>query len=270
MPNPSMGSTSTAINLSAEVQEFIRSIIRELPQPQAHPGSQPKFKDPQTLDGTKSQYEYWKHTLQQYVAGMEKDRAISLILSYMQGPAVEPWKDSVFQAKHTAEGWGFATLDVFWVEMDKIYKDPNLARTAQARLEKLRMKGLEVQEFFTELYWVSNALGINGIENNYDNWKSRVLAIVQNESIHHAIMGNLRPVPMQVTHTAQVPRAAPAPAPAPPQTQRDGTGITYGDRGQPMDLDRLCVKCRMKKKEAGMCGDVWHIPPSKKGNLLVM
>ncbi|KAH9901690.1 hypothetical protein C8Q73DRAFT_632742, partial [Cubamyces lactineus] len=108
------------------------------------------FKDPQTFNGTQSRYEYWKHTLQQYVASMEKDQAISLILSYVQGPAIELWKDSVFQAKHTAEGWNSASLDLFWVEMDKIYKDPNLTCTTQAKLEKLRMKGLEAQEFFIE------------------------------------------------------------------------------------------------------------------------
>ncbi|KAJ8456670.1 hypothetical protein ONZ51_g11984 [Trametes cubensis] len=106
--------------------------------------------------------------------------------------------------------------------MHSIFIDLNLSQTAQAKLERLRMKGQEAQEFFTEfeqlctqagydinapmvlnilqqgihpdivnrLYWAFNALGINNIPNTYESWKSWVLAIVQNESIHKAVMSN--------------------------------------------------------------------------------
>ena len=290
-----MGSTSAPFNLTAEVQAFIRSLIQELPQPRLDVEPRPKFKDPQTFDGTKSRYEYWKHTLQQYVAGMEKDRAISLILSYVQGPNVEAWKDALYVDKHRDNAWTFATVGEFWARMDSIFIDPNLSRTAQAKLERLRMKGQEAQEFFTEfeqlctqagyeidapmvlnilqrgirpdivdrLYWASNAPGINGIQNTYENWKSRVLAIVQNESIHKAVMSN-RSFPSQSTHTqAPQPSRQPAQSHAPIPTRRDGTGITFGGRGQPMDLDRLCLKCKMKKRDPGTCGDAWHVPNRK-------
>ncbi|KAJ3559361.1 hypothetical protein NM688_g397 [Phlebia brevispora] len=65
----------------------------------------------------------------------------------------------------------------------------------------------------------------------------------------------------------QAPRGAPpqyqqqTPQQAPTYTAvQTGTGTTFMGRGQPMDLDRACLKCGAKRSEKGTCGSPWHKP----------
>ncbi|KAI0665715.1 hypothetical protein C8Q78DRAFT_949862, partial [Trametes maxima] len=109
------------------------------------------FKDPHTFDGNRSRYGPWKHVLQQYVAGMEKDRAISLILSYVQGESVEDYKEALSTAHYDGDEWSYDTLDEFWTEMDGRFKDSNEASRAQSKLPHLKMRGgMTAQDFFTQ------------------------------------------------------------------------------------------------------------------------
>lgn len=47
--------------------------------------------------------------------------------------------------------------------------------------------------------------------------------------------------------------------------RRDGTGTLYQGGGQPMQVDRACIKCGHKKSQKGTCGDTWHLPNRPAG-----
>ncbi|KAI0643517.1 hypothetical protein C8Q79DRAFT_884667, partial [Trametes meyenii] len=85
-----------------------------------------------------SRYGPWKHVIQQYVAGMEKDRAISLILSYIQGENVKDYKEVLSTAHYDGDRW-------------RHFKDSNETSRAQSKLPYLKMRGgMTAQDFFTQ------------------------------------------------------------------------------------------------------------------------
>ncbi|KAI0363020.1 hypothetical protein BV20DRAFT_915013, partial [Pilatotrama ljubarskyi] len=75
---------------------------------------------------------------------------LSTIISFVRGERVEHWRQA-FTKKHYIGGkWTFATVDDFWKELDKIFVDPNLAKTAQAWLEHCYMGNRPAVEFFQD------------------------------------------------------------------------------------------------------------------------
>ncbi|KAI0800170.1 hypothetical protein C8Q74DRAFT_1444135 [Fomes fomentarius] len=195
----------------------------------------------------------------------------------------------------------FATVKDFWDELDKYFVDPNLAKTAQARLEKCYMGNREANDFFQDFEELVLQAGFKTTDahvldilqrnartsiiqtiyasgnepTNYDAWKLRIKNIdtlwhkgqiimrgthtanphpsSRNSTSTH---NNSHPTPCPPAPAPQVTATTPAPA----VTRRDGTGVMYGGRGEPMDLDHACVKCGKKKSEAGLCQSPWHIP----------
>ncbi|KAI0371858.1 hypothetical protein BV20DRAFT_908647, partial [Pilatotrama ljubarskyi] len=128
---------------------------------------------PRDVQWTKSRYSPWKFSLQQYVAGLQKARAISVILSYIQGERVDIWKEAFWRAHYDNGSWNFKTIDTFWEKLDSIFDDPNTRHTAQVKLESLKMRG-SAQEFFTEFeqlvaiskYKLDNEFVLNILQRN--------------------------------------------------------------------------------------------------------
>ncbi|CDO75043.1 hypothetical protein BN946_scf184640.g18 [Trametes cinnabarina] len=273
---------------TSAMEAFFEKILRRLERTSA-PG--PKLKDPETFNGTKSRYSPWKFVLQQYVAGLDKDRAISVVLSYIQGERVDIWKEAFSRSNYENGAWKFDTLNAFWKALDTVFDDPNVKHTAQAKLESLKMKG-SAQEFFTEFeqlvtlanYDLDNEFVLNILQRNaredfvrniyargnipttFAAWKTRLLGLDKYRNMFNVIRHGPSRIP--TAPTTQRPNSAPNPPPQPQPipVRRDGTGIIYGGRGQPMDLDRKCIKCSAPKREKGSCGDAWHIPNRSSPN----
>ncbi|RPD71342.1 hypothetical protein L226DRAFT_438580, partial [Lentinus tigrinus ALCF2SS1-7] len=108
------------------------------------------IKEPDTFDGTKARYDAWKQQVQLYVGSLDKNRAITTIISFVRGEHVERWRQSFTKKHHQGAHWDFATLADFWTELDGVYVDPNLAKTAQARLEQCFMGQREANDFFQD------------------------------------------------------------------------------------------------------------------------
>ncbi len=54
-------------------------------------GAQPEVKEPDIFNGNKTWYNAWKQQVQQYVGGLDKDRAIAIVLSFVQGGCIKCW-----------------------------------------------------------------------------------------------------------------------------------------------------------------------------------
>lgn len=254
--------------------------------------AEPKFKDPDVFDGNKLRYDAWKYNIRQYVAGVGKDRAISMILSYVRGEKVDLWKQALIDTNLDNGAWLFGTMDRFWQELDGVFVDQNRKHTAQVQLEALKMGG-NAQDFFTEFEqlctnagfekdseYVLNILQRNTTERyissiyasdtlpaNYNGWKTRILQLAKQRALFDVVRGHQsRPTPAQPPiRTSYTPRPyqptyAPPAGPPPIPARRDATGFLFGGRGQPMDLDRICKKCNARQRDKGTCGDAWHVP----------
>ncbi|KAI0730649.1 hypothetical protein C8Q76DRAFT_593951, partial [Earliella scabrosa] len=106
---------------------------------------------PDAFDGTnKARYQPWKQQLQLHVGSMEKDRAITTVVSFIRGERIEHWREAFSKKHHQAGQWSFKDLAEFWEALDKVFVDPNLAKTAQVRLERCFMGNREANEFFLD------------------------------------------------------------------------------------------------------------------------
>ncbi|KAM5538143.1 hypothetical protein V8D89_008186 [Ganoderma adspersum] len=256
-----------------------------------------KLQRPEDFGGEHAKYVTWKSDISIYVAGADKDRAISTIVSGCRGNAsIDGWR-LAFQKAHWTNAWSFADLPVFWAEMDATFTDPNKAVTAQQTLKHYRMRGKEAQMFFQEFKDLVSKAGysklmiqvINLLKHAvdskiigmiyatgnppsataYDDWKSHITTIDTHNHQWAAELGAYHHQQPRATHghTAYAPPPHATPhvpfhPPAQPQvpTRRDATSVTFGGREQLMDLDHLCKKCGSRKRDKGTCGDCWHVP----------
>lgn len=303
-PDPSMaaGSSSAAAAGTAAAsppqrdpawEDLITSLLNRINVRNERP-AEPKFKDPDVFDGNKLRYDAWKYSIRQYVDGVEKDRAISLILSYVRGEKVDLWKQALIDVNLENGSWLFGTMDRFWQELDSVFIDQNRRHTAQVQLEALKM-GNNAQDFFTEFEQLTTRAGfdrddeyvLNILQRNvteryiasiyasdrlpatYDEWKTRVLQLAKQRALFDVVRGHQsqsrQPAAAPAPRLPFIPRPyqptyAPPAGPPPIPTRRDTTGTLFGGRGQPMDLDRICKKCNARQRDKGTCGDAWHVP----------
>ncbi|KAI0369160.1 hypothetical protein BV20DRAFT_968348 [Pilatotrama ljubarskyi] len=287
-----------APQIDEDTQAFIQATVQTLVERFPTSSPRPKVKEPDTFDGTKARYDAWKQELQLYVGSMDKDRAITTIVSFIRGDHIERWR-RVFCKKHHLPGgkWTFESLDDFWTEVDKTYVDPNVVKTAQANLEQCLMGSRPAADFFQEFEELANLAGystadkhlidlverhskpsiINTIyasgeePTSYEDWKTRITNIDTFWRKGQIVRGHApsllafpsssRPAPSAPSPSMRNPAPVASTSTAPPiPTRRDGTGIVYGGHGQSMDLDRTCQKCGSKRSEAGSCRSPWHYP----------
>ncbi|TFK78292.1 hypothetical protein K466DRAFT_607129 [Polyporus arcularius HHB13444] len=251
----------------------------------------PRGKEPSTFDGDHEEYEAWKSEMQAYLVGVtNKDTYITVVLSFCRGNRrINDWKMAFRRAKFNAtqNSWDFASIAAFWTAMDSAHQDKNAQAKAIRDLEKLTWdKHPNARDFFqawedlcdkaghtdrnhevllSRLKRAAKADYVQAIYNSdtaipttYDQWKTRIGNLDRyHEQYEAEVKGP--------AHRAYIPKADPFKPSTmphrvlPPGTTRDPTGVTYGGRGQAMELDRKCFKCKRKKSEpAPGCTNTWH------------
>ncbi|KAM5541659.1 hypothetical protein V8D89_004640 [Ganoderma adspersum] len=216
----------------------------------------------------------------------------------MRGPHVDHWCDVLLKHHHQDGQWSFQTIIDFWIAADKAWVDPNIAQMAQARLESCYQGRRDALTFFQEFEELADLAGfemtdkhvVDTLQRNvapwivyivyatghgpqsYDEWKERIeridslwrkgeIILHRNQATQPAATAPPRATlyPPASRPTVGPPVAGP-PMLSYPTTRCDATGILYGGRGQPMDVDRTCFACGQKQSERGMCGRRWHEP----------
>ncbi|EPQ49789.1 hypothetical protein GLOTRDRAFT_134607 [Gloeophyllum trabeum ATCC 11539] len=176
------------------------------------------------------------------------------------------------------------------MEITDAFQDSNLAAQAQIKIDHLHQGQRPVEEYFQELEilmtqagykkedqyilktirtsvneaLVDKVYGQVTVLTTYDGWKAVLIKLdnAWQERQQEKAMWGLRTIP---------PRKEGVPAPTNPQAsqraqttqKRDGMGTMFMGTGQPMDVDRACLKCKAKQSETGTCGSTWHIPNRK-------
>lgn len=245
----------------------------------------PKGKDPGTFDGDSDEYEAWKSEIQAYLVGVaDKDKYITIALSFCKGnKRIGDWKLAFRRAKFAQNAWTHADIDAFWADMDAAQEDKNARAKAIRELENHRWsKYPNARDFFQRWEDLCDKAGHqdlnhaallsilqrsanqdyihriytsdNPIPTTYQGWKDRIEKLDKyHEQYRTEVQGRssalTRADPFKTTPHAKLPAG----------TTRDVTGITYGGKGQPMELDRKCFACKRRKGDpAPGCTRQWH------------
>ncbi|EKM52938.1 uncharacterized protein PHACADRAFT_197374 [Phanerochaete carnosa HHB-10118-sp] len=209
---------------------------------------------PDTFDGTKSKYLPWKTQMKLYVVTQRKrlpeqfDRVL-MILFYMKGGHAGKYIATHFLIDEASEAYdrlqamqmGMLSAQEFFSKFELCAFQANIHDFEKHFQElKLLLERALRADIIQLLYNLSEE-----ILTTYALYKQRVARIDLNQQQYHRRnlqsqqQGQFQPQQQQTQSAprAQANVAAPT-ANAPIQTRRDGTGVTFGGRGQLMELDQ--------------------------------
>ncbi|KAI0648764.1 hypothetical protein C8Q79DRAFT_1007343 [Trametes meyenii] len=283
-----------------------------LPQPQQagstpqQPRNRLRIRELEFFTGDRSNYRTWKSQMKRYLAAHSQateDELITVVLmSGIRGTNVDEWVNAYagqhFGGEDEAEGEWDVTLAEVWHELDRAYADWVGEHLALQQMRNLRQQAGKANEYFLEyerliwqaglektdrmvLEYLKDAIcdhfrraiyNREVLPQTYQAWKMAVLNLDSNYMHEQAIAQNRN------TRTTPTPPNTPAGG-----ARTDGTGVTYGGAGQPMEIDRartrtpgLCRMCGNRKwQRAPGCTNPWHdmqpyfrtaAPPSTEPN----
>lgn len=246
---------------------------------------------PAVFDGSKAKYASWRRQIILYIAE-KKDRfttdeaKILFVLSYMKEGFADKWAQNYLEAK--IDDVGEVTIIDTWKDfleaLDKTFKDANFRLNAQTRLEALKQGSHTADEYFVEFeqlmvqagfktggdheqYLISRIeQGLNyrlvervydsdSLPASYEDYKDKVINI---DNMQRRLQSRLKSGPLVVkpnttasTNMGRFTRTEGHSTGVP--VRRDGTGVTFGGHGQPMEVDRV-----KKEKLCYGCGQPGH------------
>ena len=214
----------------------------------------------------------------------DEDKII-FALSFMRKGAADAWAHNFIDKALEYDPIAWGTWENFEKELQSAFADPNKKKTAQDKLAKLRQGNSTAEEFFQQFDILSRSAGygtdhdhflIDLVERNMrfsliekiyssgsipdtlanyrkciialDALERRLASVNRTSGSGSSAKGSSTPnwrQPIEKT------KATPEQPSTPVQTRRDGTGTTFGGRGQPMDIERarregLCFNCGEK------------------------
>ncbi|PIL28860.1 hypothetical protein GSI_08906 [Ganoderma sinense ZZ0214-1] len=112
----------------------------------------PRLAPPEYFDGISPDFEQWKSDVQVYVAGLDKDAAISAVLGLIRGTNVNRWKRNLTQDKFVANGnsWNYTDIAAFWAELTTKFRPINYVNDAIIALDQIHMGSRRAEDFFDE------------------------------------------------------------------------------------------------------------------------
>lgn len=251
----------------------------------------PKIKvaEPNEFDGSPNKYRDWLRQLLIYIRAKkitDNEEKILLALSYMKTGTASAWATHFFDQHISQPVVDFGTWDAFKVQLDSVFEDKTHGRKAREKLETFRQGNLKIDDYLSRFESLAVDAGIEKndselirlLERNirpevidviytvsplpttYQNYKSKIVNIgrlqerrqEQKAQVHRPFWAhNTAPAPT-VTTSPKAQTSAHAP-PQPSHDRRDHTGVTYGGRGRPMEIDAL-----KKEHRCFGCGATGH------------
>ncbi|PIL24490.1 hypothetical protein GSI_14245 [Ganoderma sinense ZZ0214-1] len=153
-PNRAM---SQEFSLDQATQEWIQHEIADVftrlcPPTTGRKHAAPRLAPPEYFDGISPDFEQWKSDVQVYVAGLDKDAAISAVLGLIRGTNVNRWKRNLTQDKFVANGnsWNYTDIAAFWAELTTKFRPINYVNDAIIALDQIHMGSRRAEDFFDE------------------------------------------------------------------------------------------------------------------------
>ncbi|KDQ49053.1 hypothetical protein JAAARDRAFT_92951, partial [Jaapia argillacea MUCL 33604] len=222
---------------------------------------------PEIFTGDKQKFGRWWRSMQLFLRDPKNGTLLEtektdILISHIRGPDVDTW-------------WQKSWVDVVTILKER-FEDSNLQRQAELELEHLVQGKDSAEEFFQKFEILRNRAKydkknthllllleqnvnagiidkiyrVTPLPADYDAWKKAIL-------VHDALWKRRLENKRLQGQTSSWKKSTDAPmtsmtkqqAPTAGQTRgdrKDATGKTYGGMGQPMDLNRACLKCGAK------------------------
>ncbi|PIL27819.1 hypothetical protein GSI_10973 [Ganoderma sinense ZZ0214-1] len=159
---------SQEFSLDQATREWIQHEIADVftrlrPPTTGRKHAAPRLAPPEYFDGINPDFEQWKSDVQVYVAGLDKDAAISAVLGLIRGTNVNRWKRNLTQDKFVANGnsWNYTDIAAFWAELTTKFRPINYVNDAIIALDQIHMGSRRAEDFFDEWEDLASRAGEN-------------------------------------------------------------------------------------------------------------
>ena len=234
-----------------------------------------KVAEPDVFDGSPYKFRDWLRQLTIFIRAREikdDEKKILIALSYMKSGTATAWANRWFDKNGTKASLG--SWADFQTELEAAFQDKDAKRKARERLETYKQRDARIDDFISRFDSLTADAGIDSSDDEqirllelnvkseiinavygsgsvpatFPDYRKQVLSIGRllerrQEQIRHR---GLLTIPTS-THTNK-----PTP-PAPPMDKRTPTGVIYGGRGKPMEVDAM----RRENRCFG-CGALGH------------
>ncbi len=235
-----------------------------------------KVAPPEAFDGSPLKFRDWHRQILIYIRGKKitaDDDRILIALSYMKSGTAAAWANRFFDANLD----GLGTWTEFETQLKAAFEDKTLGRKAREKLESLHQGSLRIDDFISRFESLAQDAGMDGHESelirllernvksdiidaiyasgmlpgDYPSYKTRVLGLGR--------LWEQRQEQRAQEHRRHAPQVAVAAKPssnpsAPPTAdKRTPTGVVFGGRGRPMELDAL-----RRENRCFTCGAIGH------------
>lgn len=235
-----------------------------------------KVAPPEAFDGSPLKFRDWHRQILIYIRGKKitaDDDRILVALSYMKSGTAAAWANRFFDANLD----GLGTWIEFEMQLKATFEDKTQGRKAREKLENLHQGSLRIDDFVSRFESLAQDAGMDGHESElirllernvksdiidaiyssgmlpdtYPDYKIRILGLgrLWEQRQEQRAQEHRRHVP-QVAATAK-----PSPNPSAQQAtdKRTPTGVIFGGRGKPMELDAL-----RRENRCFTCGAIGH------------
>jgi hypothetical protein len=235
-----------------------------------------KVATPEAFDGSPLKFRDWHRQVLIYIRGKKvtaDDDRILVALSYMKSGTAAAWANRFFDANLD----GLGTWAEFETQLKAAFEDKTQGRKAREKLENLHQGSLRIDDFVSRFESLTQDAGMDSHESElirllernvksdiidaiyasgmlpdtYPDYKSRVLSLGR--------LWEQRQEQRAQEHHRHVPQAAVTSKPSsnpsaqPTTDKRTPTGVVFGGRGKPMELDAL-----RRENRCFTCGAVGH------------
>ena len=235
----------------------------------------PKIKvaEPEAFDGSASKFRDWHRQLLIYIRGCritDDDDKILLTLSYMKSGTAAAWATRFFDSTVTNDNFG--SWNQFEDQLKATFEDKTQGRRARERLENFRQGSRNIDDYVSRFQALAQDANLHGhdaelirlLERNvdaniidsiyasgripvdFDLYEERVVTLgrLQERRREQKTLDARRPFSTApaAQPTTTHPRT-PATTAMNPQDRKTPSGIVFGDRGRPMDLDAMNGRC---------------------------
>jgi hypothetical protein len=252
-----------------------------IPTPSAANGV--KFNPPTLFDGQYRNFRQFQRELEIFLSGYritDDQTMILTTLSFMRGGYADEFCQEIVNTAISQSLTDWGTWDDFRTKLEDRFRDKNFRKDRREHLEHFRQTKMLVDEYFTKLDMLFADAGVTD-----DAEKIRLLEKGLNSDILETIYTSDNPIPstydqykkkaiqlgrmrerFRQSHRAVVASLPSASTPAkpvhqfhthihPPVTEKKtATGITYGGKGQPMDIGETRQPLRCFN-----CGELGHM-----------
>jgi hypothetical protein len=245
-----------------------------------------KLNKPPTFDGNTTKYRAWIQKIELFHRAHQitnDEQRIITTLSYMTEGSALDWCQAFTDVSLTCNDFG--SWSIFKEQLDHWFKDQGTKEKSRDKLESYRQERQQIDEFVANLEWLFNdtkptdesekiRLLQKGahrellrsiyaqapLPQTYAEWRLKILTLGCFEEHFNQQFSSRSTT--SATTTSHTPHTLVTNIHPPAENKRTGTGITFGGRGQPMEINK--TRQTHKGYNCGQVGHFWHDCPEEK------